>query len=595
MTTGLPNETWVTGANGFLGRWLLRELTARGTRVRALLRRHEARRAELAAWIDARGGDSTLLTTGAFDLMAPDLGLDAETLQALDRVEAVFHLAARFDFGLDRATAERANVDAPEDLLRVVAGRPALKRFVHISGYRTEGAPARALDVDDPAALARFYAHHGAYETSKMQAHDRMARAAEALGVPLTRVSPAVVIGDSQTGETTQIVGIAETVRDLARGKLPALPGSEATWLPVIGVDVVARVLAAVPDDDASVNGHLVVFDDRTPSLPTLLAWCAERLGVSVPRWRVPVGVLRALPRWLSGIEPEALSFISDDRYDPAPFAAFRKRVGLELPDVRQNVERWVDGLLASGFGERPSDGANRTVAGTRTFVRGAGTTVLLHGLFLDGRTWTSPYDVLDPLVPDLPGLGRSGPLHGAPEAWMRALLAEVDEPVELVAQSLGTAFALPFAHAHPERVRRLVLVSPFFLQRRVGWWMRQPTLFATALGLAGHGRLTQVLEGPPDPLREAMLRQAVVRRSETARWLSWASRPEVRDRLARQLAELRVPVTLLVGERDPLRVAAPTNADVVIVEGAGHQLQLTHPAAVLEHLAQSDPMHRTA
>mgnify|MGYP000210972243 CR=1 FL=1 len=345
----------VTGAAGFIGRYLLVALTKQGTHVAALVRGPTARLPELRAWVDAHGGDGALLSAAPFDLEAPDLGLTPESEAWLDRAEAVYHLAARFEFGLSAEAARVANVDASVRLVERLARRPRLERLVYLSGYRTEGGPARALDVDDPAALRRFYRDHGAYEASKMEAHQRVQRRADELGVPLTRVSPAVVIGHSETGETTQFIGLVETLRLLHARRLPALPGDASTWLPLVTVDVLASVLVRVPTDPLSRGEHLVVFDERSPSLPALVKLAAEHMGVPAPRLCLPVWFVRALPTALSGVDREGLSFISSDRYDAAPLQAFAARTQLELPDIERAfalVEGGELSALASRVGQ---------------------------------------------------------------------------------------------------------------------------------------------------------------------------------------------------------------------------------------------------
>ncbi len=598
MTVNLQiQHAVVTGATGLIGRWLLIELTRHGVEVCALLRRPAAQLPALRDWIAARGGDPARLRAAPFDLAAPDLGLDADGDAALERAEAVFHLAALFGFGIDRAAAHRANVAAPLQLIERLAGRPHLRRFVHVSGYRTEGAPARALDVDDAAALDHHYAAHGAYEASKMEAHVRVARAADTHGVPLTRVSPAMVIGDSRTGETTQFTGLADTLHQLARGRLPALPGGADTWLPAVTVDFLAALMARLPGDAASAGAHVVVFDDATPTLPALVRRAADLLGVRAPRWRVPVGLLRRLPARLTGAHPESLSFISADRYDPRPLRNLTARLDLALPPIDVALRRWVDFLRAADFGGATA-ATGRTVeaAGARAFVRGprGAPTVYLHGLLLDGDCWDATRaatgeDVAS-LRPDLPGLGLSGDGGGAPGDWLRALAAPATAPQRIVAHSLGTAFAVEYAAAHPERVAGLVLVSPFFLQRPAPPFMRWAPLTARVLRwLSGRAAAPQLTGADPATRARLLghLRRPGVARA-TARWLAWASRAAVRARLTAQLASLSVPVTLVHGERDPLVRPPPAHVDTVTVPAAGHQLPLTHPVQLAEVLRRA-------
>lgn len=590
MTTSPQIKTAViTGATGLIGRWLLTELTAAGVDVLALVRKAPQRQVELRAWADTHGGQGHRLTTANFDLDASDLGLDDASRRALQSADAVYHLAARFDFGLARDSAHRANVTAPLALIELLGSSTSLQRLVHISGYRTQGGPALALDVDNPAELTRFYAEHGAYETSKIEAHIRVQRAVEKHGVPLTIISPAMVIGDSRSGETTQMTGLADIVKQLWQRQLPALAGSRGTWLPVVAVDFLAKLLARTPGDADSLNQHIVVFDDRSPTLPDLLRLAATRMDVSAPSVILPTGLIRALPEALTGMDAESLSFISDDRYDPVPLRQITSRLGLQMPPVTATIERWVDHLLDTRFGTRaPRAGRSVQAAGTRVFVRGdrqQPSAVFLHGVMLNEHSWTPLTDRIaaPTLAVDLPGLGRSAPGGGRPGEWLNGVLSTVQTRPLLVGHSLGTAFAVDYAARHPERVSGLVLVSPFFLQGRLGWALRQRWLMGRLFRFASAGRMAKILDGTIDESRgdalDLLSRPSVSHHN--ARWLSWAARTDVRTELTEQLAALKMPVTLVVGSRDPLRISAPANAMVINIDGAGHHPQLTHVDAV--------------
>ena len=98
-----------------------------------------ARFAALQAWVSERGGNGAQLVAAPGDLEAAGLGLDEATDEALAGIRDVFSLAGRFEFGLDERQARRANVDAPLHLARWAAGRPGLRRFIHVSGYRVGG------------------------------------------------------------------------------------------------------------------------------------------------------------------------------------------------------------------------------------------------------------------------------------------------------------------------------------------------------------------------------------------------------------------------------------------------------------------------
>ncbi|WP_327673726.1 SDR family oxidoreductase [Kitasatospora sp. NBC_00458] len=477
-----PPRTLVLGATGFLGRWLLLELLDRGEPVAAAVRTGAGspRDRELRGWLRVHGADDRTLTTVAADLTLPGLGLTPEDDARLAGVRDVHNLAALYRFGLDRAEAHAANVDGALTALHWAAGRPHLRRLVHLSGYRVGrgGAPRHPLP---PAEADALYARLGAYEASKQLGDAAVRVTAAELGVPLTTVNPSSVIGHSATGEAGQYLGLAELVRQLWSGRLPLLPGTARTLLPVVAVDHLARFLAAVPEfDDGPAHAH-TVLDPATPPLPALIALIAEHLGVPAPRGLVPVGLVRRLPTALTGADPETLTFLVEDTYDTASADRLAEAAGLHHPPVADLLRRWATRLVADGFGAAPASAAPTAVgpasahtgaaggfadvAGSRTYLHGDRRTphyVLLPGPAADTGAWADPTAHHDSrtLTADLPGLGRSSPTK-APEAdWLRELLAPVRSRPVLVTHQATAAVALDYAAAHPDRVTELVIVS---------------------------------------------------------------------------------------------------------------------------------------
>ncbi|WP_354638680.1 SDR family oxidoreductase [Kitasatospora camelliae] len=342
-----PPTTLVLGATGFIGRWLTLDLLRRGEPVAAAVR-GPARGGELRAWLADHGlAEDSGLTLVRADVTRPDLGLSPEDEARLGAVRDVYNLAALYRFGLTREEARRANVDGALHPLRWAAARPGLRRLVHLSGYRVGrgGTPMDATGTD------RLYRELGAYEASKQEGDAAVRALAPELGVPLTVVNPGVVIGHSVTGEAGQYIGLALLVEQLWTGRLPALAGSRRTVVPVVAVDHLAAFLAAVPrHDDDPVSVH-TVLDPATPPLPELIGRVAARLGVRAPRLVLPVRLVRRLPRALTGVEPESLSFLVEDRYDTASAERLARRAGIGHPPVGDLLERWAVRLVADGFG----------------------------------------------------------------------------------------------------------------------------------------------------------------------------------------------------------------------------------------------------
>jgi pimeloyl-ACP methyl ester carboxylesterase/nucleoside-diphosphate-sugar epimerase len=599
-------HAFVTGATGLIGRWLVPELAKRGE-VTLLVRRAAERADEYLAWVEARGGDRARVRFVEGDLAAPGLGLSVADRQRARTVTEVFHSGALMQFGMTEEIARRANVDGTQALVELALEMPALHRFVHVGGFKIgddASFTAERIDPQGPyvrSAYDPLYRRIGGYEASKMEADHLVRDAARQRGLPVTRIHPGGVIGDARTGETTQFIGFAPIVEALWYGRLPMVPGGSRHWLPLVTVDFLASFMARIPELAGSLGASYTLLDDRTPMLVDLVRVIADRIGVTAPRRRIPVGLLQALLRAHlapgASASPEGLAFLADRRFDVAPTVAAAAALELPWPDIVTAVERNVDYLIATRFGARAASRGARLarVGGAPTFLSGEARDadyVLLHGLPLDSDSWDAVAEHLPgrALRADLPGLGRSAPAAASAEEWMVSLLAQTTRPPLVIAHSLGTLYALDLAAAHPERVTGLVLISPFFLQAPPPAPLRwQPT--ACAAGrlmrrkhieqlVAGRAdATTPVLDGPAAHLR----RPGAGSRFGRALASAHARRADLTAKLAEVAA--RMPVLIIHGDRDPL-VTQPGGVEVLELIGTGHFPQLDLPARVAEAIA---------
>jgi nucleoside-diphosphate-sugar epimerase len=246
--------------------------------------------------------------------------------------------------------ARSANVDAPRRVVEVAATLPRVNRLVHLSGYRVGGQDAASAPWSE-AKIEKQYARLGAYEASKVESDAVVQASANRLGVPLTIANPSTVIGDSVNGESDQLIGLAATVRDLLAGRLTAIPGNDSTFVPVITVDYLARFMTLLASSETAVGTSYWVLDDQTPTLPGLLRLIADHHHVAVPRLRIPVGIVKRLPKKITRADPETLSFLSADRYPTGAANALAQSHGLQQPDVSEALTKWSDYLAANHFG----------------------------------------------------------------------------------------------------------------------------------------------------------------------------------------------------------------------------------------------------
>ncbi|WP_395244886.1 alpha/beta fold hydrolase [Agromyces sp. MMS24-K17] len=234
------------------------------------------------------------------------------------------------------------------------------------------------------------------------------------------------------------------------------------------------------------------------------------------------------------------------------------------------------------------------TIDGARVFYResesppDAPVMLHVHGFGLSGRyllpTAERLADEFHTLVPDLPGFGRSSKaanLLDVPDLAHAAARFLDDRGVEratLVGNSMGCPVICEFAHLYPDRIDRAVLVSP------AGGIYNQPFRRAAAQISRDGGREPFKLMGvvTPDYLRFGVPSTMRMFRSLT-------KYPSLE-----RLLELRLPLLVVLGDRDPLmpgaarvqEVAAATENHVLVVriEGAAHAINYSH-SGELAHL----------
>jgi pimeloyl-ACP methyl ester carboxylesterase len=217
---------------------------------------------------------------------------------------------------------------------------------------------------------------------------------------------------------------------------------------------------------------------------------------------------------------------------------------------------------------------------------------LLVHGLMATGEIFGPVIDAFarrhTVVVPDLRGHGRSMHLEGplTVEQHVRDLIRSIDhldiQGTDVLGYSQGGAVALQIAHDHPERVRRLVLVNTFAhngltvrerLQNRVSLW---------ALRLLGTGTLARIaaraVAGEGKPLTPEQARHLREMISFDARpWLEAIPSPALIIRGSEDTAVPRPHAEMLAdGIHD---------AQLVVIEGAGHALVWTHPKELVEEV----------
>jgi thioester reductase-like protein/short-subunit dehydrogenase involved in D-alanine esterification of teichoic acids len=212
----------VTGGTGFIGRRVVSQLLARdgGADVWVLVRRESLARFERLA---AQWGDRAKPLVG--DLTAADLGLTHDALAELGPVDHVVHCAAIYDITVDEARLRAANVEGTRAVIDLARRLDATLH--HVSSIAVAGT-CRGEYTEDDFDVAQDLPTP--YHQTKFEA-ELLVRSAQGLRYRVYR--PAVVVGDSRTGEMDKIDGPYYFFGVLAQ--LARLPKFTPILLPDIG------------------------------------------------------------------------------------------------------------------------------------------------------------------------------------------------------------------------------------------------------------------------------------------------------------------------------------------------------------------------
>ncbi|HET6775741.1 MAG TPA: SDR family oxidoreductase [Acidimicrobiales bacterium] len=292
-TTGDPTaaETFfVTGFPGFLGSRLLPRILRRSPQARAaclVQPRFEALAKERVAALEAAepalAGRIDLVSG---DLTATGLGVDGGPGVAA-RTTEIWHLAAVYDLSVPRAVGMRVNVEGTRNVLRFAEGCPGLRRHHYVSTCYVSGrhcGPFHESDLDVGQSFNNFY------EETKFLAEVEVAEA-RAGGLPTTVYRPAIVVGDSRTGDTQKFDGPYFLLQWLVRqprgwALVPLVGDPTMVRFNMVPSDFVIDAIEHLSGLEVSAGRTYQLADPRPLTVDGLLTEmlrAVDRRGVRVP------------------------------------------------------------------------------------------------------------------------------------------------------------------------------------------------------------------------------------------------------------------------------------------------------------------------
>ena len=270
----------VTGFPGFIGRRLVRTLRGEGQHVIALV---EPRMLEAARDL---GIDGVEVVPG--DITKRRLGLsDADWDRLAGEVTHVFHLAAIYDLAVPDALAQRVNVEGTGNVLELCLAASKLERLAYISTAYVAG-DRHGVVYEHELALGQGFKNH--YESTKFQAEVWVRELMDR--IPTTILRPAIVVGDSQTGETEKFDGPYYLLRTIAVSERYGRPvmqfGAAAASFNVVPVDFVVAAIAAAAYLPEAEGETLHLVDPEPVSASELLAALSQAYAGKAPKGKLP-------------------------------------------------------------------------------------------------------------------------------------------------------------------------------------------------------------------------------------------------------------------------------------------------------------------
>ena len=380
---------FVTGATGFIGRRLLERLLEREGTVYALVRPQSLERlTDLITEHEAQG--RVIPVEG--DLSQPLLGLPASDVERLkSEVTEFFHLAAIYDMTADEERNRIANVDGTRHAVELANALEA--RMHHVSSIAVAGefrGNFREDMFDEGQPLKHPY-HRTKFEAERIVRNDST--------VPWRVYRPAIVVGDSRTGQMDKIDGPYYFFKAIqkARGALPAwfpLIGPELGDTNVVPVDWVAAAIDSIAHTDGLDGQAFHLANPKPQTSGDVLNTFAKAAHAPQMAMRVDSDLLSALPKGAFGmamqlpaakgvrrailadlgIPDEVIGYVGlTAQFDTRDTDKLMAEAGIELPELDAYAWKlwdwWERHLDPDLFKDRSLEGA---VAGKTVLITGA-------------------------------------------------------------------------------------------------------------------------------------------------------------------------------------------------------------------------------
>ena len=324
-------STLVTGASGFLGSHVARQLVARGEDVRVMMRASSTNRA---------------IADLSLEYVTGDLRDPASLDRAMKGVKRVFHVAADYRLWAKRSQEiYDSNVGGTRNVLEA-ARRSGVEQLIYTSTVATVAVDRPKLPNEfTDAKLEEMVGH---YKRSKWLAEKEALNAAKA-GLPVIVAMPTTPVGPWDWKPTPT----GKIILDFLNGKMP---GYVETGLNFVGVEECAAAHLLVAEKGKVGERYLLGGENLT--LKQMLDMLAKITGFSTPWLKIPHGLALGVAyadtvfSRLAGREPDIpIEGVKIARHMMfVDCARAQRELGFKAGPVRAALERAVLWYEANGY-----------------------------------------------------------------------------------------------------------------------------------------------------------------------------------------------------------------------------------------------------
>jgi thioester reductase-like protein len=249
---------FVTGATGFIGRFLIGKLLARKGTIHVLVRKGSQKK--LDELIEKMGWDGKRIVPVPGDLAKPNLGVSTAQAKALvGKVKHFFHLAAVYDLNADAPASRCEHRWHPQ---RGATGRSHQGRLLPPHQFHRRRRPVSGRVPRGHVRRGRRTWTHPYFRTK----HESEGSCAECEAPPYRIYRPSIVLGHSKTGEIDKIDGpyyFFTLLKKLREGHAPWMPtvGIEGGRINIVPVDFVVDAMDHIAHKPGSTAGCFHLTD----------------------------------------------------------------------------------------------------------------------------------------------------------------------------------------------------------------------------------------------------------------------------------------------------------------------------------------------